>query len=206
MNHKIARLIDFADRAGVAAPLSLAVAMVGGLPAANADLAGARRLRWAYCCDSPTPPDLISNVLTGTAPVNFPVGSLTSAGPPFTVIEASVDVTADQIIETAAESFRNNTGSFNGAFYTFSGAPAITDVTVDPMSTYVPVSVSFTSNSIVVNDAGLTVAAGAMQVLDITTASGPVPTSEPSTLALLGVGLAGLVALQRRPAVGRGKH
>jgi leucyl aminopeptidase len=34
----------------------------------------------------------------------------------------------------------------------------------------------------------------------------PCVASEPSTLALLGVGLAGLVALQRRPAVGRGKH
>jgi PEP-CTERM motif len=180
---------------------SLAAAMFFGAPAAKADLIGAQVTLGAYFAATPTTPlELVSNVLNGTVPVNFPVGSLTSATPPFTVIEASFEVSANQIIETAAENFRASSGSFNGPIYTFSGAPAITDVTIDPATPPAarPVSITFTSNSIAVNDAGLSVLNGAMQILDVTTGSVPVPTPEPSTLALLGVGLAGLLAFRYR--------
>jgi hypothetical protein len=86
--------------------------------------------------------------------------------------------------------------------YTFSGGPDITGVTADPAITpsVMPTSLSFTSDSIFVNDAGLITSVGAMQILDITTGSVPVPTPEPSTLALLGGGLAGLVFFRRRGA------
>jgi len=79
-------------------------------------------------------------------------------------------------------------------------------VTVDPKTTpsVVPTSLSFTSNSIAVSDSGLVTTVGAMQILDITTSTGPVPppasAPEPSTLALLGGGLAGIVFLRRRGA------
>ena len=182
--------------------ISLAAAMLYGSPDAKGDLIGAQVSFAAYCCTSPpTPQERTSNILTGTVPVSFPVGSLTSAGPPFTVIAASFDITADQIIETAGEDFRANPGSFNGVVYTFSGAPAITDVTVDPMSTYMPVSVSFTNDTILVNDAGLSVLNGTRQILDITTGT-PVTAPEPSTWALLGGGLAvaGLAFYRRRVA------
>ena len=147
----------------------------------------------------PVAADLFTNVLSGTVPVNFPLGSIFSVTT-LEVIPSSFDVTANQAIQTVFESALNISGSFNGAVYTFSGAPPITDVTVDPMSTYLPVSVSFTTDSIAVNDAGVSVAAGAMQILDITTSGPPVSAPEPSTLALLGGGLAGLLLFRRRAA------
>lgn len=118
------------------------------------------------------------------------------------VIPSSFDITEDRIIQTSAANERAADGGFNGVVYTFSGGPDITGVTADPATTpsVMPTSLSFTSDSIFVNDAGLITSVGAMQILDITTGSVPVPTPEPSTLALLGGGLAGLVFFRRRGA------
>jgi hypothetical protein len=202
MNHKIAELVRFARGADIAVPLSLAVAMACGAPAAKADLTGATVTLAGYCCTAPIPADLFTNTLTGTVPVSFPVGSLKTITS-LAVIPSSFDITADQIIQTSAASERAASGGFNGVVYTFSGGPDITDVTVDPATTpsVVPTSLSFTNDSIFVNDAGLITSIGAMQILDITTTGTvPVSTPEPSTLALLGGGLAGLVFFRRRAA------
>jgi hypothetical protein len=71
------------------------------------------------------------------------------------------------------ESTQAISGSFNGYVYTFSGAPAITKVTVDPLthSAFAPTNISFASTSIDVNVSGLHYPSGAEQILDITTAA-----------------------------------
>jgi hypothetical protein len=164
---------------------------------ANANLLGATVSFGGYCCTSPTAPDLFTNVPTGTVPASFPVGSLFSVTT-FGIISSSFDITANQIIQTSAISATAATGSFNGVVYDFSGLSSpITDVTVDLMSTVIPVSVTFTGDSVDVNAAGLSIPAGGTYILDVTT-GGVVATPEPSAIALVGVSLAGLAALRRR--------
>jgi hypothetical protein len=74
--------------------VSLAAAMLfyQALPA-KADLVGATVSIGGYY---PTASDLFTNVITGTVPVSFPVGSLVSVTS-LQIIPASFDVTADQM-------------------------------------------------------------------------------------------------------------
>jgi hypothetical protein len=191
--------IPGADKVNKLAFLSVAAAIVCGAPAAKSDLIGAQVTIGIYCCTAPTAPNLISNVVTGTVPVTFPVGSLVSG---ISIIQAVNTVSDDQIIQSFTASGTATSGGFNGAVYDFSGLSSpITNVSVDPASTLSPTSIAFTGNSVDVNEAGLAIIAGERLVVDITTSNGPVPpvtTPEPSTLALLGAGLVGFVFRRRR--------
>jgi hypothetical protein len=143
-------------------------------PPAKASLEGATVTIAVYCCTAPPgPAEQSSNTVSGTVPVSFPQGSLTGSKGNENTIPVSLDVTAGQVTLTAVEDAQVDVGSFNGYVYTFSAAPAITNVTVDPLTdpTLVPTSISFTSNSISVNVSGLHYPSGAKQILDITTAA-----------------------------------
>jgi hypothetical protein len=139
-------------------------------PPAKASLQGATVTIAVYCCTAPPgPANQTSNTVSGTVPASFPQGSLKGGA----VIPVSVDVTAGQVTLTSGGSWQAAGGSFNGYVYTFSGAPAITNVTVDPLTSpaLAPTSMTFTSNSISVNVSGLNYPSGGKQILDITTAA-----------------------------------
>jgi hypothetical protein len=180
-----------------AALLAAAMLLCVASPA-KADLMGATVSFGGYCCASSTAPDLFTNVLTGTVPVSFPVGSLVSVTT-LAIIDASFDITADQIIETSGVTALAASGGFNGVVYDFSDLSSpITDVTVDPLSTLMPVSVTFTSDSVAVNVAGESISDGSQYILDVTTGGGAVIIPEPSAISLVGLGLTGLAVISRR--------
>jgi hypothetical protein len=168
---------------------------------AKASLIGATVSIGGYCCSTPTAPDLFTNIITGTVAVSFPVGSLhTVTG--LQVIPASFSVTADQISETSAIAARAAPGGFNGVVYDLSSLMSpITNVTVDPLSTLLPFSVTFTGDSVAVDVAGESIANGAKYILDVTTGGTVAAVPEPSTIALVCLSLLGLgvVRHRRRP-------
>jgi PEP-CTERM motif-containing protein len=144
--------------------------------------------------------------VTSGVPPEFPAGTV--------AFDGSLAVSGSQIIWTAtlAETYAAGVaspgaGAFNGLALMFTGAPTITNVTLDSASTILPVpfvgppvssssGFSFNGNNVLFNLAGDSVAAGQQLILDVQTSPSAVP--EPASLGLLGAGLLGGAALLRR--------
>jgi hypothetical protein len=124
----------------------------------------------ALTANYPTIDDVFTNTVTGTVPVSWPKGTLYSTKNRLVQVQAGFDVSDTTVTETFLMTAGLGTGKFNGPVYKFTGAPPITNVTVDPNSDHSvdPVSISFTADSISVNDSGLRVTNGAKQILDVT--------------------------------------
>ncbi len=153
-------------------------------------------------CRSPIGPVPV----TSGVPPEFPAGTL--------AFDGSLAVSGSQIIWTAtlAETYQTGAaspgaGAFNGFALAFTGAPTITNVTLDSASTISPVpfagppissssGVYFNGDNVMFNLAGDTVTAGQQLILDVQTSPSAVP--EPASVVLLGTGLLGGLAFLRR--------
>lgn len=118
----------------------------------------------------PTQDVVFTNIVNGTVPAHWARGALHSMTGRLVQVNAEFDVAATQVTETFLMNARLGTGTFNGPVYTFQGAPKITNVTFNKQQSdpaVAPTSISFTDNSISVNDSGVSVTSGAKQVLDV---------------------------------------
>ena len=123
----------------------------------------------ALSANYPTVDDVFTNVVTGKVPVSWPKGTLYATRSPMVQVLASFDVADTTVTETFLMTTSLAAGTFNGPVYTFKGAPSITNVTVDPNSDHQvdPANITFTNDSISVNDAGIHVTNGAKQILHV---------------------------------------
>lgn len=180
-------------------PAVAAAAMTGAGGTQAVGLEGATVTLAGYCCTAPIESNRGTTFATATvgAGIEFPEGSLRTLRSGDILIGAVTDISANQIDSRATVFDRALSGTFNGTVLTFTGAgvPSILNVTLDPLSTYTPIGISFTANSISVNNAGLFFSPSSRLVLDITTA--PVPEPETYLLMLAGLAILGTIAKRR---------
>jgi hypothetical protein len=165
----------------------------------------------AFCnipgiCNGPIGPVPV----TSGAPPEFPAGTL--------AFDGSLAITGSQIIWTATlpETYGNGAASgpvsaFNGFNVYFTGAPTITNVTLDSASTILPVpfpggfpassssGIAFNGTNVLFNLAGDTVTAGQKLILDVQ--AGPSAVPEPPSGFLSGtvlLTLGGAAFIRRR--------
>lgn len=147
-----------------------------------------------YCCEAPTEEFRATNLVTATvgSGVEFPNGVFTSVVPGLAPVAANLDIGANTIDLHYLESAPAAPGVFDGYVLTFANAPEITSVTLDPSSTLTPTSISFTGNSVLINNADLALTPESRVLLNVAV----VP--EPQEAAMMLGGLAALGMLVRR--------
>jgi hypothetical protein len=148
-----------------------------------------------YCCTAPTEDDRVTAQLTAVvgAGVEFPEGSLTSLDPLLDPVPVVIDVGSATIDIDYLAGGVTPPGGFNGYVFSFTGAPAILSVSLDPASTYTPL-VTIEGDSIFVNDACLTLSATSRALISVT----PVPEPDIYAMMMGGLGLVSLLARRRR--------
>lgn len=178
--------------------LAAAVAALAFSPMTGAqaqDLTGSTVNVAGYCCTAPTEEDRVTGLLSAVVGpgVEFPEGSLMPLDPALPPFLVTIDVGASTIGIDYGEAGSTPPGGFNGFVFSFTGAPSIAGVSLDPSSTYTPV-VSFEGNTIFVNEAGLNLTTESRALINVT----PVPEPEIYAMMLGGLGLVSALARRRR--------
>ena len=191
---------------GIAAPLAFAVFSP---VIARADLIGSEVTavllypnQTTFCnspglCSGPIGP------VSVTSGVEFPAGNLAGN----LAFDGSLDVSGTQIIWTATVATSYGAAAFNGFNLEFTGAPTITNVTLNAASTILPVpfsgppvssasGIAFNANNVLFNVAGDSVSVGQKLILDVETSPSAVP--EPTSGIYLGAGVLVVAFLRRK--------
>jgi hypothetical protein len=174
------------------------IACVAASSAAASSLNGSTVDLGLYCCTAPTEAYRVANIATAqvdAVQTEFPINTFTFISDGTTWDEGAIDVGSNFVRLDLFTSGTTLPGTFNGFVFTFTGAPAITGVSVDPASTFLPAAISQTANQLFVNVASRPYTAGSSLVLDLALAPVPEPTS---ALLMLGGGLV-LAFRLRRP-------
>ncbi|TFW28945.1 hypothetical protein [Massilia horti] len=173
----------------IAKAVVVAGAVLGLTNVAHAQsLIGSQVTGAIYCCEAPTEQFRATNFVTATVgnQVEFPNGVFSSIVPGLAPVPADLDIGANTIDLHYLASAPAAPGVFDGYVLTFQNAPEILSVKLDSSSTLTPTSISFTGNSVLINNADLALTPQSRVLLNVAV----VP--EPQEVAMM---LGGLVAL-----------
>ncbi|QBE66569.1 PEP-CTERM sorting domain-containing protein [Pseudoduganella lutea] len=158
-------------------------------------LTGADVTAAVYCCTSPDELSRISTIGMAVVgdDVEFPVGTLLPLSAFYDPIPVDVDIGATTIELRYSTNEIAGNAAFNGHILRFTGAPAIVGVSINPLSNYAPVGVTFLHDAVMINSASVQFNPDSRLVLDVALA---VP--EPAGAILLVAGLAVIGSYARR--------
>jgi len=164
--------------------------------AATTTLEGSTVSAALYCCSAPAETSRISNVVSATvgSQVEFPINTFTFLSDGSTWSEGSIDIGPTTLSLDLFTSGVTNSGAFNGFIFSFTGAPSIIGVAVNPASSLVPTSAFYNSNEIFLHFDAVPYSVGSNVTLDVTLQ--PVPL--PAAAWLFGSALLGLAGMGRR--------
>ncbi|MBC7684972.1 MAG: PEP-CTERM sorting domain-containing protein [Bdellovibrionales bacterium] len=160
----------------------------------GAGLDGSQVTGGIYCCQAPTAAYLDTVLVTATVgpEVEFPNGAFRQTGG-LVPIPVTIDVGSSTIDNHYNAARVSAGGAFNGYVLDFSGAPMITGVSLNALSTLTPTSLSWDANSVFINVASQRLLLDSRILINVLA----VPEPTMSAMMLGGIGLLGFYGWRR---------